>query len=119
MTNTLQLTTPRLGPRPLALHLGLATTTVASSLASLPLRHQEETSSLPQLPDSFDSALNAAATNGDAEMLQTLADQGSGLVQDMIDGIRLYHLHPYRRVSRDRPATRPRLASSWYAGARI
>ena len=112
MTSTLQLTTPRLGPRPLALHLGLATTTVASSLASLPLRHQEETSSLPQLPDSFDSALNAAATNGDAEMLQTLADQGSGLVQDMIDGIRLYHLHPYRRVSRDRPVI-------WQAGSTV
>ncbi|MEX1036824.1 MAG: alpha/beta fold hydrolase [Sneathiella sp.] len=93
---------PRLGPRPLALHLGLATTTVASSLASLPLR-QQGASLLPQLPDSFNGALNAAAAAGGAEMLQVLADQGSGLVQGMIDGIRLYHCHSYRRIPRDRP----------------
>ncbi|MAZ03522.1 MAG: poly-beta-hydroxybutyrate polymerase [Sneathiella sp.] len=112
MTSTSQLTPQRLGPRPLALHLGLATTTVASSLAGLPFHRPEEASPLPPLPDSFNHALNAAAANSGSEMLQALADQGSELVQDMIDGIRLYHCHPYRRVSRDRPVI-------WQAGSTV
>lgn len=94
---------PRLGPRPLALHLGLATTSVATSLATLPLR-QQGVADLPlPLPDPLETSARQMAEEGRADILQALADQGSDMVRDMIDGIRLYHNHPYRRQSRDRP----------------
>ncbi|MDF2368891.1 alpha/beta fold hydrolase [Sneathiella sp.] len=97
-------TMPRLGPRPLALHLGLATTTVASSLAGLPLRQKEDAFSLqPDIPTPVGSSLDIEAMGYGPDLLQQLADQGSEQVREMIDGIRLYHDHPYRRKQRNRP----------------
>ncbi|MBO0332890.1 alpha/beta fold hydrolase [Sneathiella sp. CAU 1612] len=93
----------RIGPRPLALHLGLATTTVASSLAALPLHQKNSfarsTDSLALSKGPFD----LESLGGGADLLQELANQGSEQVQKMIDGIRLYHIHPYRREPRHRP----------------
>jgi poly[(R)-3-hydroxyalkanoate] polymerase subunit PhaC len=87
---------PRQGPRPLALHLGLATTTVAGQLAGLPLT---EEGSLPWPPDILSEADLAKQIQkaGNSDALEELSRLGSAQVQKMIDGIRSYHAHPYRR----------------------
>ena len=93
----------RLGPRPLALHLGLATTSVASSFATLPLRDRGRIDLPVPLPTELEEMASRASLDASPELLQALADQGSGMMQEMIDGIRAYHAHPYRRVDRARP----------------
>lgn len=93
----------RTGPRPLALHLGLATTSVASSLAALPLHQKDAFAPSQDLPVSPKGLLDLGAMDCGADLLQKLANQGSEQVQKMIDGIRLYHSHPYQREPRNRP----------------
>jgi len=89
---------PRLGPRPLALHLGLATTTVASSLAGVPI---DITQPIDNQEKIVAEKLLRHAT---PEVLKALSDQSCEMVQEMIDGINMYHKHPYRRADRARPA---------------
>lgn len=94
---------PRLGPRPLALHLGLATTTVAGSLAAVPMQKENEFPwSVPLDSEAGDVAEKIRAL-APADMLQALSLKGGELVQEMIDGIHLYHQHSYRRPARERP----------------
>ncbi|WP_373083859.1 alpha/beta fold hydrolase [Sneathiella sp.] len=102
----------RLGPRPLALHLGLATTTVAGSLAGLPLPHHEP---LPWSDDVTEQAREMATKlkkYGSTELIRALAAQGSGMMQEMIEGIQKYHQHPYRRKPPLRPVIWQRGSSS-------
>jgi polyhydroxyalkanoate synthase len=93
----------RTGPRPLALHLGLATTSVASSLALLPLRQKDTIFPTPASSAARGSSLDFGSIEYGPEMLKQLADQGSEQVKEMIKGIRLYHDHPYHREPRNRP----------------
>ncbi|MCF8466922.1 MAG: alpha/beta fold hydrolase [Sneathiella sp.] len=105
MTDVLDITpvAPRLGPRPLALHLGLATTTVASSLATLPMQKPGGLPWSSELPERADDFVDRLEEYGSSELIQALAIHGSEMVQEMIDGIRQYHQHPYRRPPRSRP----------------
>jgi polyhydroxyalkanoate synthase len=96
-------TTSRVGPRPLALHLGLATTSVASSLARLPLDKKGESGTGSQFSDVSEGLIESQAIGYAPGLLQRLADQGSEQMQDMINGIRFYHSHPYNREPRNRP----------------
>lgn len=93
---------PRVGPRPLALHLGIAATSVVSSLATLPLRRQGIEPPFP-LPPKLEARVRAAAESAAPELRQALADEGRNLVEEMIEGIRCYHAHPYRRRDPERP----------------
>ncbi|MCR9214136.1 MAG: alpha/beta fold hydrolase [Proteobacteria bacterium] len=93
----------RVGPRPLALHLGLATTTVAGSLAALPIQKEGEFPwTVPLDGEAVDVAEKIKAL-APADMLQALSLKGGEMVQEMIDGIHLYHQHSYRRPARERP----------------
>lgn len=105
MTDAPDITRPprRLGPRPLALHLGLATTSVASSFATLPLREQGRIDLPVPLPAELEEIARRAALDGAPAHLDALAAQGRSLVEEMIEGIRRYHAHPYRRADPARP----------------
>ncbi|USG61090.1 alpha/beta fold hydrolase [Sneathiella marina] len=95
---------PRMGPRPLALHLGLATTSIARHLAGLPMAKEGSLPWPPELLTGGAEALGPLSQAGSgAEYLENLGRQGSSLVQEMIDGIRQYHRHPYQRVTPDHP----------------
>jgi polyhydroxyalkanoate synthase len=93
---------PRQGPRPLALHLGLATTTVAGHLAGLPLTDDGNLPWPPELLSEADLAEKIQQAANPAN-LEKLSQQGSVRVQEMIDGIRQYHAHPYRRAAPEYP----------------
>jgi len=87
----------RIGPRPLGLHLGLASTTLTSSLAVLPLA---KSGHYPWLPELKSEANKLQAQLQDFEIeafLPELAQRGQALVSDMMSGIEKYHAHPYRR----------------------
>lgn len=95
---------PRMGPRPLALHLGLATTSIAGHLARLPLAQDGDLPWPPALLTGGPDAVAGLVQAGSGpEYLENLSRQGTSLVQEMIDGIRLYHAHPYRRTDPDHP----------------
>ncbi len=93
----------RIGPRPLALHLGLATTTVAGSLASVPMQKDAVFPWTVPLDGEAGDVAEKIRSLAPAEMLQALSLKGGELVQEMIDGIHLYHRHVYRRPVRERP----------------
>jgi len=95
---------PRIGPRPLALHLGLATTSITSHLAGLPLAQEGNLPWPPELLTKGTDAVGQISLPGSGpEYLDNLGKQGSSLVQEMIDGISQYHAHPYRRRAPDHP----------------
>ncbi len=87
----------RLGPRPLPLHLGLATGTWLSALPSLPLakaRHvpwrEHQQSQAAQLTKAIDAA-------DDAAFATALASEIGDRFAEMTAGIQAYWAHPYRR----------------------
>lgn len=94
----------RTGPRPLALHLGLATTSVARTLAALPLAGEDKADPLVNsLPTQSGLLVETLSKHASPDFISALSQQGSELVQEMIDGIHKYHLHPYQRLDRNRP----------------
>ena len=88
---------PRLGPRPLALHLANATGAWMSSRAALPLL---KSGLLPWRPEfalqggSLSLALNAAKSDSFDTALDTELTRRAGL---FLDGVERYRRHPYRR----------------------
>lgn len=101
---------PRLGPRPLALHLGTAASTWLNSLAVLPLLRSGLLPWRPELAaaaDELEQKLNgvdpeAFAAAVEVEIRRRLAA--------LADGIKTYRHHPYRRAAADPPAV-------WRAGS--
>ncbi|MBL4740398.1 MAG: alpha/beta fold hydrolase [Sneathiella sp.] len=87
----------RIGPRPLGLHLGLASATLTSSLGALPLAKRGH---YPWLPELKSEAKNIQEQLQDFEIeafLPELAQRGQTLVSEMMSGIEKYHSHPYKR----------------------
>lgn len=94
---------PRLGPRPLALHLARAATVWSSSLAALPLA---KSGSLPWSPGSSAAvaALAGPLAAADPDALgAAVAGEGQRRLDQMLAGIEAYRHHPYRRALRDPP----------------
>ena len=94
---------PRLGPRPLPLHLGMALSGWLSSLAALPLsrsgslswRHADRAQA---------SALQEALARAEPEALaRALGAEAAGRIGTFLAGIEGYRAHPYRRRLEDPP----------------
>jgi polyhydroxyalkanoate synthase len=94
---------PRLGPRPILTHLGIATGSWIGSVAGLPLLRTGSLSWRPELaaqaaalrselesvdPDAFDAAVRA---------------EGQRRVERFVAGVEAYRHHPYRRGLSDPP----------------
>ena len=101
--------TPRLGPRPLPLHLGMALSGWLSSLAALPparsgslnWRHADRAQA---------TALQEALAETDPEALaRALGAEAAGRIARFLAGIEGYRTHPYRRRLEDPPVL-------WQAG---
>ncbi|MEP3247902.1 MAG: alpha/beta fold hydrolase [Sneathiella sp.] len=87
----------RIGPRPLGLHLGLASATLGTALANLPLAREGH------LPWIRDLREEGARVGSDlqafdlADCLTEVGAKGQHLVSEMLAGITKYHAHPYQR----------------------
>lgn len=100
---------PRLGPRPLALHLGLATLTWATSQAALPSLSNGSLPWNPQLRRTAE-ALQESLAKADPEAFARAVEQEALERQyALLDGIAAYRAHPYRRRLEDPPVV-------WRAG---
>jgi polyhydroxyalkanoate synthase len=95
---------PRVGPRPLALHLWLTMTGLMSSCAALPaLRSASPLWRLAGL--SVDPELDAALGAADPAALQDAVVRAARTRMDaFLRGLRAYHRHPYRRDATTAPA---------------
>ncbi|HUC63583.1 MAG TPA: alpha/beta fold hydrolase [Alphaproteobacteria bacterium] len=95
---------PRVGPRPLALHLGTALATWMSSRAGLPLL---TSASLPWRPELLDAAaaLGRDLASLDPEALDAALEREIRRRLDLyLTGLERYRHHPYRRDLEDPPA---------------
>ena len=101
---------PRLGPRPLPLHLGMALSVWLSSLAALRLsrsgslnwRHADQAQA---------KALQKAQAQADPEALaRALGAEAATRIGRFLEGVEGYRAHPYRRRLADPPVL-------WQAGA--
>lgn len=95
---------PRRGPRPLALHLGVAMATLLSSSAALPFLR---TGSLPWKPHLRSRAeeLGRLAAAADEEALKGAVDREMRRrIDTLLTGVERYRHHPYRRDLADPPA---------------
>ena len=95
---------PRLGPRPLPLHLGLAVLAWQSSKAALPLLR---TGSLPWKAHLAEAAValqqNLAKTASEA-FEDAVAREVDRRFHALLSGLEAYRAHPYRRNLREPPA---------------
>jgi len=94
---------PRTGPRPLGLHLGLASFTLGSSVAALALMREGGISWMPELQQDADIVQSEIKEFDLSELIRGLGDEGCSRTQQMIEGIRKYHAHPYRRPVSEAP----------------
>lgn len=88
---------PRLGPRPLPLHLGLAALAWQSSKAALPLLR---TGSLPwtaELAQAADALRKDLAGTASEAVESAVAREIERRNHALIDGLQAYRAHPYRR----------------------
>ncbi len=95
--------TPRLGPRPLPLHLARAATIWSSSLAALPLA---KNGSLPWSPglNPAAAALAGPLAAVDADAIRdAVVGEARRRLDEMLTGIEAYRRHPYCRSMRDPP----------------
>lgn len=100
----------RIGPRPLGLHLGLASITLASSLAVLPQVRDGRYPWMSEL-ETEAKALQPQLQEFTLEtLIEELGSRGHERLQAMISGIRRYHAHPYRRLESS-------VSSLWSKGA--
>ena len=98
---------PRLGPRPLPLHLGMALSGWLSSLAALP---PARSGSLNWRHADQAAALQGALAQTDPETLaRALGAEAASRIGTFLAGIEGYRAHPYRRRLADPPVL-------WQAG---
>ena len=95
---------PRLGPRPLALHLGTAAATWLSSRAALPLLTSGSLPWKPQLAAEAEALRRAFAAVPPESLTAALEREISSRLERYLDGIERYRHHPYRRDLADPPA---------------
>src|SRR5689334_8062038 len=94
---------PRQGPRPLALHLLMATSALLSSRAALPLLRS---GSLPWRPELAAAAqkLAASAAGVPPEALAAAVERElRARTGAFLDGLERYRRHPYRRAMPEAP----------------
>ena len=90
--------TTRLGPRPLALHLAMATMCCAASNAALPLLKSGSMLWKPELRDKA-AALAEMLQTADPEEFHRTADlEARSRLDRFLTGVELYRRHPYRRA---------------------
>lgn len=94
----------RIGPRPLGLHLGLASATLTSSLAVLPLAKEGQYPWLPELKSDAEKLQFQMQDFEVSSLLPELGARGHVLVSHMMAGIEKYQSHSYQR-SMSQPAT--------------
>ena len=95
--------TPRLGPRPLPLHLGMALGGWLSSLAALQLARNGSLN-WRHAPPARTNALQVALARADPETLaHALGAEAAGRIGTFLAGIEAYRAHPYRRRLADPP----------------
>ena len=100
---------PRLGPRPLPLHLGMALSGWLSSLAALPPARSGSLNWRNAIPAEA-TALQEALARAEPEALaRALGAEAATRIARFLDGIEGYRAHPYRRRLQDPPAL-------WQAG---
>ncbi len=87
----------RIGPRPLGLHLGLASATLGSALAALPAAQKSRISWLSEIREEANDLVRHMEDFDRQELLLKVGERGQHLVSEMLSGIRKYHEHPYRR----------------------
>jgi len=94
---------PRLGPRPLALHLSIATTNWLSSQGALTLA---KSGSLPWSKNlaAEGAALAAQLENANPERLsRAIGTEAQARFSQFLSGITAYRAHPYHRALSDPP----------------
>ena len=102
-------TRPRLGPRPLPLHLGMALGGWLSSLAALPPARSGSLTWRHAIPAEA-AALQEALAKAEPEALaRALGAEAASRIARFLDGIEGYRAHPYRRHLQDPPVL-------WQAG---
>ena len=95
--------TPRLGPRPLPLHLGMALSGWLSSLAALPPARSGSLNWRHAVPAEA-AALQEALARTDPEALaRALGAEAAGRIGRFLKGIDGYRAHPYRRRLEEPP----------------
>ena len=100
---------PRLGPRPLPLHLGMALSGWLSSLAALRLSRSGSLN-WRRADQAQAMALQEALARADPEALaRALGAEAAGRIGTFLAGIEGYRAHPYRRRLEDPPVL-------WQAG---
>jgi polyhydroxyalkanoate synthase len=95
---------PRLGPRPLPLHLFSATTTLLSSLAVLPSARRGSLAWKPPLQEAASGLAGALAAVPPNELTDALQREVERRLGAMLAGIARYREHPYRRDLEPPPA---------------
>jgi len=95
----------RLGPRPLGLHLGLASMTVGSVAAALPMALGGALPWLPELEEEGAELQKLLQNLDPAELMLAIGREGQQRLQGMMSGIQKYQRHPYKRIQPERETT--------------
>src|SRR5579864_7467049 len=94
---------PRLGPRPLPLHLAAAISSFASSQAALPLLKSGWLAWRPELKAAGTELVKSLAAVGVEALGQAVERELRGRADRFLKGIERYRDHPYRRDVADTP----------------
>ncbi len=92
------MTASRPGPRPLPLHLGIASTTWLSSFAALPLARKGSIAWKSDLAAAAGALYPALAAAPAEALAAALAREAQGRFAAFATGIERYRRHPYRRA---------------------
>lgn len=95
---------PRLGPRPLPLHLAAQAATLISSHAALPALRNGSLAWNPRLRPAADALRNSLAAIDAERFERALVAEAGRRVDGFLRGIAAYRHHPYRRDMPDVPA---------------
>ena len=99
----LQLDKPRLGPRPLPLHLTAASLAWTNSLAALPLLRSGSIAWRPELKAAAQSLASELESAKPDDVASAVAAEASRRLAAFLDGLTAYRRHVYRRAESDAP----------------
>ncbi len=94
---------PRLGPRPLPLHLAAASLAWTNSLAALPLLKSGSIAWRPELKAAAQSLADELASAKPDDVASAVATEAGRRLAAFLDGLTAYRRHIYRRVESDAP----------------